>query len=59
VSKAVDKTVRGDEYGECAGGGGVSMVMIEGDELSRDREAYSCGNGSQESASDSIVELIL
>jgi len=55
----VDRIVRGDEYGECAGGGGVSMVMIEGDELSRDRVAYSCGNGSQESASDSIVELVL
>jgi len=58
-SKVLDSAVRGDEYGECAGGGGVSIVMIEGDELSRDRAAYSCGSGSHESASESIVELLL
>jgi len=55
----MDRAVRGEEYGECAGGGGVSIVMIDGDELSRDRAPYSCGNGSHESANDSIVELVL
>ena len=54
----MDIAVRGDEYGECAGGGGVSMVMT-GEQLSRDRAAYSGGNGSHESANDSIVELVL
>jgi len=58
-SSRVERAAHGDEYGECAGGGGVSIVMTEGDELSRDSAAYNWGNGSHESASDSIAELVL